>query len=114
MGKEQCSSYCIFRSSSEGYWRSLKKKKKIVQGRSWNGYCQFPARGRDLVWRSRHAEVATRSGVATWSAFVGQKRCRDMDSMSRLGRLWGRLRPGILVSRPGNPTMGRNDVATPI
>ena len=29
MGKEQCSSYCIFRSSREGYWRSLKKKKKF-------------------------------------------------------------------------------------
>ena len=25
MGKEQCSSYCIFRSSKEGYWRSLTK-----------------------------------------------------------------------------------------
>ena len=29
MGKEQCSSYCIFKSSREGYWRSLKKNKKI-------------------------------------------------------------------------------------
>ena len=28
MGNEQCSSYCIFRSSKESYWRSLKKKKK--------------------------------------------------------------------------------------
>ena len=24
-----------------------KKKKKFVQGRSWNGYCQIPALGRD-------------------------------------------------------------------
>ena len=48
MGKEQCSSYCIFRSSREGYWRSLKKKKKNIQGISWNGYRQIPARGRDL------------------------------------------------------------------
>ena len=85
MSKEQCTSYCIFRSSREGYWRSLKKiknKKKFVQGRSWNGYCQFPALGRDLVWRSRHAKVATGSGVATLCAFVGQKWRRDMDLMS--------------------------------
>ena len=27
-------------------------KKKIVQGRSWDGYCQFPALGHDLVLRS--------------------------------------------------------------
>ena len=26
VSKEQCTSYCIFRSSSEGYWRMLKKK----------------------------------------------------------------------------------------
>ena len=26
VGKEQCTSYCIFRSSREGYWRMLKKK----------------------------------------------------------------------------------------
>ena len=104
MGKEQCSSYCIFRSSREGYWRILKKK-KIVQGRSWNGYCQFPALGRDLVWRSRHAEVATRSGVATWSALVGRKRRRDMDLMSQHGRQCGR-------SRPGKPIVGRSDVVT--
>ena len=47
-------------SKKKGYWMNLKKKKKFVQGRSWNGYCQFPALGRDLVWRSRHAKVATR------------------------------------------------------
>ena len=29
-----------------------KKKKNLVQGRSWNGYCQFPALGHDLVLRS--------------------------------------------------------------
>ena len=44
----------------KGYWMNLKKKNKnFVQGRTWNGYCQFPALGRDLVWRSRHAEAAT-------------------------------------------------------
>ena len=26
VSKEQCTSYCIFRSSREGYWRMLKKK----------------------------------------------------------------------------------------
>ena len=56
MGKEQCSSYCIFRSSREGYWRSLKKKKKnfFVQGRNWSGgvdvatsfWCRDLAEGR--------------------------------------------------------------------
>ena len=30
-------------------------EKKIVQGRSWKGYCQFPALGHDLVLRSLHA-----------------------------------------------------------
>ena len=32
VGKEQCSSYCIFRSSREGYWKILKKKKEVVVG----------------------------------------------------------------------------------
>ena len=51
MGKEQCSSYYIFRSSKEErLLEDLKKKKNLVQGRSWNGYCQIPALGRDLVW----------------------------------------------------------------
>ena len=48
-------------SMKKGYWMNLKNKNKnFVQGRTWNGYCQFPALGRDLVWRSRHAEAATR------------------------------------------------------
>ena len=51
MGKEQCSSYCIFRSSREGYWRSLKKKKKNL--------CKAETGLEELV--SRHP-----FGVATW------------------------------------------------
>ena len=54
MDKEQCSSYCIFRSSREE--RLLEDLKKIyiyfLQGRSWNGYYQFQAIGHDLVLRS--------------------------------------------------------------
>ena len=57
MGKEQCSSYCIFRSSREGYSRSLKKKKNFfffAQGRNWTGgvgvatsfWCRDLAEGR--------------------------------------------------------------------
>ena len=52
MGKEQCSSYCIFRSSREGYWRSLKKKKKKI-------LCKVETGLEELV--SRHP-----FGVATW------------------------------------------------
>ena len=49
MGKEQCSNYCIFRSSRKGYWRSLKKKK----------ICKAETGLEELV--SRHP-----FGVATW------------------------------------------------
>ena len=35
MGKEQCSSYCIFRSSREGYWRNGKKKIFARQELEW-------------------------------------------------------------------------------
>ena len=63
MGKEQCSSYCIFRSSrEERLLEDLKKKKKLVQGRSWNGYCQIPALGRDPDLRSRPGLVEVGTG----------------------------------------------------
>ena len=36
----------------------------FVQGKSWNGYCQFPALGHDLVLRSRQAgRQARRAGA---------------------------------------------------
>ena len=91
MGTEQCSSYCIFRSSREGYCRSLKKNKiKFLQAKSWNGYCQFPALGCDLVRGRDMQRSRPGSEVATWSALVRQKRRRDMDLMSRHGRQCGR------------------------
>ena len=70
MGKEQCSSYCIFRSSKEGYWRSLKKK----------NWCKAETGLEELV--SRHP-----FGVTTWLrvglSLVGRevatrKWCRDL------------------------------------
>ena len=106
MGKEQCSSYCIFRSSREGYWRSLKNIYIYIyiciyflQARSWNGYFQFAALGRDLVGGRDMQRSRPGSEVATWSALVGPKRRHDMDLMSRHGRQCGRSRHG-------------NDVAT--
>ena len=85
MGKEQCTSYCIFRSSREGYWRSLKKKKKffcarqklewllpISSTRSRPSLEVATCRGRDRKWRRDlmcfcWAEMASRHGfdVAT-------------------------------------------------
>ena len=52
MGKEQCSSYCIFMSNREGYWRSLKKKKKLCKaetggvGVATSFWCRDLAKGR--------------------------------------------------------------------
>ena len=63
-------------------------KKKIVQGRSWNGYCQFPTLGRDLVWRSRHAEVAIGSGVATWSARWAEMTSRHGFDVATWATVW--------------------------
>ena len=89
-----------------------------MQGRSWNGYCQIPALGRDPSLRSRpglvEVGVSLRPGseVVTWSALVRQKQRRDMDMMSRHGWQCGRSRPGFLVSPPGKPIVGRNGVAT--
>ena len=37
-------------------------------------------------------------GVATWKPHCGQKRCRDMDLMSRHGRQCGRSRHGFDVA----------------
>ena len=54
--------------------------------------------GNDLVLRSRPGLV----GFEVATLFL----------RSRHGWQWGRLRPGFLVSRPGNPTEGRNEVAT--
>ena len=54
--------------------------------------------GRDLVLRSRLGFV----GFEVATSFL----------RSRHGWHWGRSRPGFLVSRPGNPTVGRNEVAT--
>ena len=62
MGKEQCSSYCIFRSSREERLLEDLKKKKLVQGRSWNGYCQIPALGCDPGLRSRPGLVEAGTG----------------------------------------------------
>ena len=38
------------------------KKKKKVQGRSWNGYCQIPALGRDPDLRSQPGLVEAETG----------------------------------------------------
>ena len=56
MDKGQCTSYCIFRSSREGYWKILKKKKREKEGAGgpkWEGYCPFLVSGCDLTRRSR-------------------------------------------------------------
>ena len=53
---------------------------------------------RDLVLRSQPGLV----GFEVATSFL----------RSRHRWQWGRSRPGFLVSRPGNPTMGRNEVAT--
>ena len=45
----------------KGYWR----KKKKGQGRSWNGYCQIPALGRDPGFRPRPGLVEVGREVAT-------------------------------------------------
>ena len=91
MGKEQCSSYCIFRSSREGYWRSLKKyiyifcaRQKlewllpISSTRSRPSLEVATCRGRDRKWCRDLVcfcweETASRHGfdVATWAA-VGE------------------------------------------
>ena len=70
MGKEQCSSYCIFRSNREGYWRSLKKKKK------------FCARQK-LEWLLPISSTRSRSSLE-----VATCRGRDQDLKSRPGLLW--------------------------
>ena len=44
--------------------------------------------------------------VATWLELA------RLSLKPRHGWQWGRSRPGFLVSRPGNPTVGRNEVAT--
>ena len=60
------------------------------------------APGRDMEkWRRDVAEMGlSRLEVAT--SFL----------RSRHGWQWGRSRPGFLASRPRNPTVGRNEVAT--
>ena len=40
------------RSSRKATGGFEKKHKIFVQGRNWNGYCQFPALEHDLVCRS--------------------------------------------------------------
>ena len=40
----------------------LKKKNFFVQGKSWNGYCQIPALGRDPDLRSRPGLVEAGTG----------------------------------------------------
>ena len=125
MGKEQCSSYCIFRSSREGYWMSLRKKKKkncarqklewllpISSTRSRPSLEVATCRGRDQEVKSRPGLLwLGRNDVATWAAVwevATWKRCHDIGEASG-GRdlekghrdlAWGLGR--------------RNDVATPI
>ena len=54
--------------------------------------------GRDLVLRSRLGLV----GFEVATSFL----------RSRHEWQWGRSRPGFLVPRPGNPTVGRNEIVT--
>ena len=71
MGKEQCSSYCIFRSSREGYWRSLKKI-----------YIFFCARQK-LEWQLPISSTRSRPSLE-----VATCRGRDQEMNSRPGLLW--------------------------
>ena len=67
----------------------------FVQGRSWNGYCQFPALGHNLVLRSRQAgRQARRAGAlcARPARGVGVATsfwCRDLAEVRTKGSLVG-------------------------
>ena len=53
-------------------------------------------------------------GVATWRLQGKGNRCRDTLLKSRHGWQCGEVATWLLVSRPGNPTVGRSEVATSI
>ena len=104
-----------------------------MQGRSWNGYWQIPALGRDLDLRSRpglveagigwpwlrhggnleeQREVATRQGRRDLVCFGwGETASRHGFDVATWAAVW-EVATWISVSRPGSPTMGRNEVAT--
>ena len=67
--------------------------------------------GRDMEkWRRDVAEMGL-SRFEVMTSFLRSRHGRQW-GRSRHGRQWGRSRHEILVSRPGNPTVGRNEVAT--
>ena len=86
---------------------ALFKLLHLGSSRKATGGFEIKKGGHRTVLRSRH-----RFEVVTWSALLGQKRRRDMDMMSRHGWQCGKSRHGLLLSRPGKPIAGRNDVAT--
>ena len=80
VGKEQCSSCCIFRSSREGYWRKKKKKSKAEAGMAT---AKFQREVAAQIW-GRDKQGSRCAGQGHGARDLGQKRRgRDVQLVSR-------------------------------